>query len=70
MKLSEDQFENIAVHESKNSEKILFFVPLWIKPLTKYCSARYANKIIHAKMNGQLYGLYQTKSGRIRANFI
>ncbi len=57
----------IAIHESKNSDKTIRFVSS--ANLTEYCSPAYAKRIIAAYRNGELWGLYLTKTGRIKATF-
>ncbi len=65
---------SIAIHKSKNSEKVVKFVtgdsPLQVEGrLTSYCSKKYASKIFDAYQNGLLHGCYFTKSGRLKATF-
>jgi hypothetical protein len=55
------------IHENKTSEKAARF--LSSTELADYCSKQYAKKIIQAKENGELWGVYFTKSGRIKATF-
>ena len=62
--------ETIAVYSNKHSEKCVKFIELSIKELSKYCSKRYADRIIKEQNNGNLYGVYFTESGRIKATFI
>lgn len=59
----------IAIHESKNSEKVIVFCT-GIYELLKYCSEKQAKKITIAANNNQLYGAYFTKKGEIRATYI
>jgi len=66
---------SIAIHESKNSQKVVEFVkgeaPYQVEGrLTKYCSEKYASKIFDAYQNGTLHGVYFTTSGKIKATFI
>ncbi len=56
------------IFESKTSDKTIRFVSA--SSLTEYCSTAYAKKIISAHRNGLLWGLYLTKTGKIRATFI
>ena len=58
----------LPIFESKTSDKTIRFVSF--DNLTEYCSPAYARKIIAAQQNGQLWGLYLTKTGRIKATFI
>jgi flavoprotein len=61
---------SIAIHESKDSEKVVRFLNLNVESLSEFCSVNYAKSIIAAQDNGSVYGVYFTASGRIRANFI
>jgi len=58
---------NFPIHESKTSDKVIRIVAE--SDLTDYCSKAYAKKMIEAKRNGQFWGAYFTKSGRIKATF-
>ena len=60
--------ETIALHEGKNSDKVVKFISLNEDP--KECSKTYWNAIKQAYNNGSLWGLYLTKTGRIKAQFI
>ena len=65
----------LAIHESKNSEKVVKFLnaeqPDGIfDQLLEYTNKKYAKKIISALKNNSLHGAYWTKSGSLRANFI
>jgi hypothetical protein len=60
------EIETFYIHESKNSEKVLQAT----QNLEAHCSLSYAKKIRKAQENGQLYGLYFTKSHRLKAVFI
>jgi hypothetical protein len=65
----------LAIHASKNSETVVKFIgaerPKGLYgELIQLCSDKYAKRIIAAIENGQLYGAYLTKSGRIKATFI
>ncbi len=59
----------IAIHKSKNSEKVVKFVS-GIQQLEKYISHKNAIKILKALENGDLYGLHFTKTGKVRAVYI
>ena len=59
----------LGVCESKTSDKVVKFVALSAWDLTNYCSLKYAKRIIEAHDNGQLWGVYFTKTGRIKATF-
>ncbi len=59
----------IAIHESKNSQKVIKTISAESQ-LTNYCSAKYAAKIFDAYQNGLLWGCYFTPSQKIRATFI
>ena len=59
----------IAIHESKNLEKVVKFVSS-IQKLEEYTSHKTAIKILKASENGALYGLYFTKTGKVRAEYI
>lgn len=65
----------LAILQSKNSEKVVKFIGaergrgLYVE-LIQLCSDKYAKRIIRAIENGTLWGVYFTKSGRIRATFI
>jgi len=65
-----EEFEKIAIHESKNSDKVIKFIPLTVESLSEYCSKKYARTIIHEHENGSVWGLYFTPSGKIKAMFI
>jgi len=60
---------SIAIHESKNSEKVITFCT-GVYQLLQYCSEKQAKKIQDAANNGKLYGAYFTKTGKIRATYI
>lgn len=62
--------ETVAIHKSKNSEVVVKFIELSVDKLSQYCSEKYALSIIESHENGSLWGIYLTKSGRIRATFI
>ena len=62
--------EQIAIYESKNSEKVAKFIPLTVKSLSEYCSRSYARKIIREHENSCIWGIHFTKGGSIRAIFI
>jgi hypothetical protein len=62
--------ETLAVHQSKNSDTVVKFIDLSVEKLSEYCSEKYAKSIIASHENGGLWGIYFTKSGRIRATFI
>ena len=59
---------SMPIHESKTTDKVV----RWIHStqLTEYFSQAYANKIIKAQEQGALWGLYLTKTGRLRATFL
>lgn len=59
---------SIAIHESKNSEKVITFCT-GVYELMKYCSERQAKKIQEAANKGQLWGAYFTKNGNVRATY-
>ena len=59
---------HMPIFESKNSDKVVRFVHS--TQLTEYFSEAYAKKIIKAQMHGCLWGLYLTKSGRLRATIL
>jgi flavoprotein len=61
---------SIAIHESKDSEKVVRFLNLNVESLSEFCSVNYAKSIIQAQENGSVHGVYFTPSGRIRASFI
>ncbi len=66
---------SIAIHESKKSDRVIEIIsgnaPHQIEgQLTKYYSEKYASKIFDAYQNNTLHGVYFTKSGNVRANFI
>lgn len=60
--------ETLAIHENKNSAKVVEFVT--IEQLAKLTSKQYLKRIINAYENGSLYGLYLTKTDKVRATFI
>ena len=65
----------LAIHESKNSEKVVKFLnaeqPKGIfDQLLEYTNARYAKRIIYALENNSLSGVYFTKNGNLKASFI
>lgn len=62
--------EKIAIHESKNSEKVVKFVNATIEALQEYVSIKDANNILNAKENNSLHGLYFTPSGKLKAIFV
>lgn len=62
--------EKIVIHESRNSEKVIRSIDLTLEALSAYCSKEYAERIIAKKENGQLWGVYLTNAGKIRATFI
>jgi hypothetical protein len=62
--------EKIAIHESKNSEKVVKFVSATIDALQEYVSIREANNILNAIENNSLHGLYFTPSGKLKAVFV
>ncbi len=62
--------EKIAIHESKNSEKVVKFINATIEALQEYVSIKDANNILNAKENNSLYGLYFTPSGKLKAIFV
>ena len=62
--------EQIAIYESKNSEKVVKFIPLTVESLSAHCSRSYARKIIRERENGCVWGVHFTKSGSIMAIFI
>lgn len=57
----------IPVNSDKHSDNVITYVGLNYYSLGKYCSKKYVNKIIQAHRQGDLWGLYFTKSGRIKA---
>lgn len=59
----------IAIHESKNSDKVVKFCT-GVNELLEYCSKRQAIKIQNAANNGNLWGCYFTKTGNVRATYI
>jgi len=65
----------LAIHESKNSNKVVRFLSaeqpsgLYYQ-LLEFTSKSHAKRIIKAIENNFLYGVYFTKSGRLRATFI
>lgn len=59
----------IAIHESKNSDKVVKFCT-GVYMLLEFCSERQSKAIQHAANNGLLYGCYFTKSGKVRATYI
>jgi flavoprotein len=65
----EDRIEKteITIHDSKNSDGVKMFLDA--DKLSDYCSIKYAKKIIKANEDGNLYGAYFTRTGRIRATF-
>jgi len=68
--MHDSQTPRLAVTESKNSEKVITFLPLSMDSLTAACSKKYAKRIIAANENGCLKGLHFTDNGNIRATFI
>ena len=60
----------IAIHASKNSETVIKSINASVNALSSYCSKTYANRILSALEKGSLYGVYFTKSGKLRASFI
>jgi hypothetical protein len=62
--------ETLAIHQQKNSDIVVRFIELSVDKLSQYCSKRYAKLIIECHNNGSLWGVYFTKSGRIKATFI
>jgi len=62
--------ENLAICQSKKSDTVVKFIELSVESLSQYCSKKYAKSIISSYENGGLWGIYFTKSGRIRATFI
>lgn len=66
---------SIAIHESKNSEKVVKFVTAeqedgLFYQLLEFTNKIYAKKLIKALKNNQLHGAYLTKTGNLRAVFI
>jgi hypothetical protein len=64
----------IAIHESKTSEKVVKTIGAeqedgLFYQLLEFTNKAYAKKIIQAAKNGQMWGIYFTKSGRIKATF-
>jgi hypothetical protein len=64
----------LAIHQSKNSETVVRFITAeqtkgLYGELIQLCSHKYAKRIIAAMENGQLWGAYLTKTGRIKAAF-
>jgi len=66
--------EKLAIHESKNSDKVVKFLTaetelaLYNK-LLELVSKKTAEKIIKGIENGSLFGVYYTKTGKIRAAY-
>jgi len=60
--------DSMPIFESKTSDKVVRFVSS--TQLTEYFSDAYAKKIIKAQMHGCLWGLYLTKTGRLRATIL
>ena len=60
--------DHLAVHESRKSEKILYFVTG--ERIYERVSKKHATRIIRASNNNYLWGLYETQSGLLRATFI
>lgn len=60
--------EKLAIHENKQSERVVKFVT--IEELQELTSKKYSKRILHALKNGYLHGMYFTKTGEIRATFI
>lgn len=56
----------IPVHASKTSDEVVRFAT----SLKRDVSPRYYKKIVDAYEGGYLWGLYLTKTGKIRATFI
>jgi hypothetical protein len=66
---------NIAIHESKNSDKVVRILSAnskieFLSELSKNVSASYAKKIIKAIDNNDIDSLYLSKSGKIRAAIV
>jgi hypothetical protein len=61
-------FYSMPIFESKNSTNIVRNVSS--TQLTEYVSQAYAKRIIKAQRDGQLWGLYLTKTGRLRASIL
>ena len=65
----------LAIHESKNSNKVVRFLSAeqpsgLLYQLLEFTSKQYSKRIIKAIENNTLYSVYFTKSGRLRATFI
>jgi hypothetical protein len=56
---------NIAIYESKTSERVMKFANKG-----EGMSKRWWNKVYSLHMNGSLWGVYQTKGGKLRINSI
>lgn len=62
--------ESLAIHVSKKSSKIHSFIQIDENKLVKFCSKKYAKMIIDENNKGNLYSLYYTKTGKLKANII
>lgn len=58
----------MPIFENKHSDKVVRFV--CSTQLTEYFTEAYAKKIIKAQEHGCMWGLYLTKSGRLRATIL
>jgi hypothetical protein len=63
LKMRQHELPMLPIHESKNSEKVIRFAT----SIERYVSKSYYKRILKAHENGDLYGLYFTKTGRIKA---
>ena len=59
---------SMPIFETKTTDKVV----RWIhsSQLTEYFSEAYAKKIVKAHEQGALWGLYLTKTGRLRATIL
>ena len=56
---------NIAIYESKTSERVMKFANKG-----EGMSKRWWNKVYSLYLNGNLWGVYQTKGGKLRIHSI
>ena len=59
----------IPICESKKSDKVIIFCT-GVYQLMKYTTQKNAKKICEAAENGNLYGVYFIKNGKIKATYL
>jgi hypothetical protein len=59
---------SMPIFETKTTDKVVRYIHS--SQLTEYFSEAYAKKIVKAQEQGALWGLYLTKTGRLRATIL